>query len=47
VVMAFDQQHRAARQRVTVTHVEERPQAPAPADEPREPVQPPTRDVPD
>jgi hypothetical protein len=38
VVTAFDQQHRAARHRVTVTRVEERPQAPAPADAPREPV---------
>jgi catechol 2,3-dioxygenase-like lactoylglutathione lyase family enzyme len=38
VVTAFDPQHRAARQRVTVTRVEERPQASALADEPREPA---------
>jgi hypothetical protein len=38
LVTAFDPQHRAARQRVTMTRVEERPQAPAPADEPREPA---------
>jgi hypothetical protein len=38
VVTAFDQQHRASRHRVTVTRVQERPQPPAPADEPHEPV---------
>jgi hypothetical protein len=37
-VTAVDRQNRAARQRVTVTRVEERPRAPAPADEPGEPV---------
>ena len=38
VVTAVDRQNLTARQRVTVTRVGERPQAPAPADEPREPV---------
>jgi hypothetical protein len=38
VVTAVDQQNRTAHQRVTVTRIEERPQAPAPADGPREPV---------
>jgi hypothetical protein len=38
VVTAVDQQQRAARHRVTVTRVKERPQPLAPADEPREPI---------
>jgi hypothetical protein len=38
VVTAVDSQYRAARQHVTVTHVEARPQPPTPADPPRAPV---------